>query len=178
MDFDGQVGGLHIEQRRRTLAQRCPGSGRSSSGPKGEVRLVRLALWADPWCTMSPGPVRRGSLFRCWIQRRTVLLGGLKGGCCTDRERPPPPPLSYPRTRRRKPAWRSSRRSPQSRQVEISRACLSYSGRGCGPSRPHARPMRQQRDLGELHGTCEPARVPLRQQRHLEVRPLGLCAFK
>ena len=42
MDFDGQVGGLHIEQRRRALAQRCPGR-RSSSGPKGEVRLVRLA---------------------------------------------------------------------------------------------------------------------------------------
>ena len=42
VDFDGQVGGLHIEQRRRALAQRCPGR-RSSSGPKGEVRLVRLA---------------------------------------------------------------------------------------------------------------------------------------
>ena len=53
--------------------------------------------------------------------------------------------------------WRSSRRSHQSRRVEISRARLSSSGRGCGPSRPRARPMRQQRDLGELHGTRERA---------------------
>eukprot|EP00964_Phaeocystis_antarctica_P040553 scaffold23181_cov48-Phaeocystis_antarctica.AAC.1 len=51
--------------------------------------------------------------------------------------------------------WRSSRRSHQSRQVDISRARLSRSGRGCGPSRPRARSMRQQRDLGELHGTRE-----------------------
>ena len=51
--------------------------------------------------------------------------------------------------------WRSSRQSHQSRQVDISRACLSRSGRGCGPSRPRARPMRQQGDLGELHGTRE-----------------------
>eukprot|EP00964_Phaeocystis_antarctica_P100554 scaffold66158_cov42-Phaeocystis_antarctica.AAC.2 len=51
--------------------------------------------------------------------------------------------------------WRSSRRSHQSRQVEISGAHLSRSGRGCGPSKPRARPMRQQRDLGELHGTRE-----------------------
>ena len=42
VDFDGQVGGIYIEQRRRALAERCPGR-RSSSGPKGEVRLVRLA---------------------------------------------------------------------------------------------------------------------------------------
>ena len=39
---------------------------------------------------------RAGLLFRGWTQWRTVLLGGLEGGCCTDRERPPSaPPLRY-----------------------------------------------------------------------------------
>ena len=63
-------------------------------------------------------------------------------------------PAGPPETWRCSPRrWNPRRRVVLSR-AQSSRTSRSRSGRVCGPSRPRrARPMRQQRDLEELHGT-------------------------
>ena len=115
---------LHQEARRTNLRYRpqCCSTlqvrpGHAARAHTLHILAQAMMLAAQTLSGDAPPPLSRaGLLFRCWTQRRTVLLGGLKGGRCTDRERPPPPPLRYPRAQgvycglrvRCRTCWRAS----------------------------------------------------------------------